>query len=99
MNRRKSIRDVLTRVLHAVLVEAAAEQITWNVRDLGFDMVPSGAVPGTIGEALRASVPRVQSGTDECLVRLAYAPKRAPRLSALSEPDGECCNRGSSCRS
>ncbi len=43
----------------AVLVEDAADQITWHVRDLGFDMVLSGSVPATIAEALRAGAPRV----------------------------------------
>ncbi|HLH88927.1 MAG TPA: type III polyketide synthase [Xanthobacteraceae bacterium] len=44
---------------NAVLVQAAADQITWNIRDLGFDMVLSGQVPGTINEALRAGAQRV----------------------------------------
>ena len=44
---------------NAVLVEEAAGQITWNVRDLGFDMVLSGAVPGTIADALRTRTPQV----------------------------------------
>ncbi len=44
---------------NAVLVPEAAEQITWTIRDLGFDMVLSGQVPGTIDDALRAGRTRV----------------------------------------
>jgi alpha-pyrone synthase len=47
---------------HAVLVPQAADQIAWNIRDLGFDMVLSGAVPGTITEALRSGTARVLAG-------------------------------------
>ena len=47
---------------NAVLVQGAADQITWNIRDLGFDMVLSGQVPGTINEALRAGAARVLPG-------------------------------------
>src|SRR5580704_947813 len=39
---------------NALLVQEAAEQISWNIRDLGFDMVLSGQVPGTINDALRS---------------------------------------------
>ena len=38
---------------HAVLVPEAADQIAWNIRDGGFDMVLSGRVPGSLGRALR----------------------------------------------
>jgi predicted naringenin-chalcone synthase len=38
---------------HAVLVQPAAEQITWNIGDFGFDMVLSGEVPATLAHALR----------------------------------------------
>jgi len=44
---------------NAVLVSEAADQITWTVRDLGFDMVLSGEVPRTINDALRAGSARV----------------------------------------
>ncbi len=37
---------------HALLAPHAAEQITWNIRDQGFDMVLSGQVPASVGEAL-----------------------------------------------
>ncbi len=49
---------------NALLVEDAADQITWTIRDLGFDMVLSGAVPGTIADALRAGAPRVLAGLE-----------------------------------
>jgi predicted naringenin-chalcone synthase len=37
---------------HAEMVPAAAEQITWNIGDTGFDMYLSGQVPGSIRHAL-----------------------------------------------
>lgn len=47
---------------HAVLVPETAGQITWNIRDLGFDMVLSGRVPGSIGGALRSGSNLILSG-------------------------------------
>jgi predicted naringenin-chalcone synthase len=44
---------------NAVLVQQAADQITWNIRDCGFDMVLSGQVPATINDALRVGATRV----------------------------------------
>ena len=38
----------------ALLVPENADQITWNIRDQGFDMVLSGGVPASVGAALRA---------------------------------------------
>ncbi|MBC8128852.1 MAG: type III polyketide synthase [Rhizobiaceae bacterium] len=39
---------------HAMLVPQTAEHITWNIGDLGFDMVLSGGVPAGIADGLRA---------------------------------------------
>jgi predicted naringenin-chalcone synthase len=39
---------------HAEIAPDSAEQITWNIGDLGFDMYLSGGVPGSIGKALDA---------------------------------------------
>jgi len=47
---------------NAMLVQEAADQITWTIRDLGFDMVLSGRIPGTINEALRAGAARILPG-------------------------------------
>lgn len=47
---------------HAELVQKAAEQITWNIRDCGFDMVLSGKVPATISDTLRSGSERVLAG-------------------------------------
>ena len=47
---------------HAELVPEAAEHITWTIRDSGFEMLLSGEVPATIGEALRCGSDRVLSG-------------------------------------
>jgi len=38
----------------ALLAPQNADQITWNIRDQGFDMVLSGGVPASVGAALRA---------------------------------------------
>ncbi len=37
----------------ALLAPQNADQITWNIRDQGFDMVLSGSVPASVGAALR----------------------------------------------
>jgi alpha-pyrone synthase len=47
---------------HAELMPQAAEQITWTIGDLGFDMTLSGHVPATIAAALRTASGRVLSG-------------------------------------
>jgi predicted naringenin-chalcone synthase len=47
---------------HAELVQKAAHEITWNIRDFGFDMVLSGQVPTTIVGALRQGSDRVLAG-------------------------------------
>lgn len=49
---------------HAVVVPEAANQITWAIRDLGFDMWLSGQVPGSIGAALEGGQDRVLDGAD-----------------------------------
>ncbi len=47
---------------HAELLPAAADQITWTIRDLGFDMFLSGQVPGSIRHALGESQERILKG-------------------------------------
>jgi len=46
----------------AVLVPDTRELITWNIRDFGFDMVLSGAVPATIHYALREHAAEILGG-------------------------------------
>lgn len=46
----------------AVVVPGTGDLITWNIRDFGFDMVLSGQVPGTIHDALQASVGDILDG-------------------------------------
>jgi predicted naringenin-chalcone synthase len=46
----------------AVVVPGTSELITWNIRELGFDMVLSGRVPGAIGQALRAHAADILDG-------------------------------------
>lgn len=48
---------------HAMVAPETADQITWNIGDLGFDMFLSGRVPGAIGEALRSGAGRILPGT------------------------------------
>jgi len=47
---------------HAVLIPEAADQIAWNIRDAGFDMVLSGRVPGTLSKALRGGGEAILDG-------------------------------------
>jgi predicted naringenin-chalcone synthase len=47
---------------HAEVAPETAEQITWNVRDQGFDMFLSGGVPGSIGKALDAGRTAILKG-------------------------------------
>jgi predicted naringenin-chalcone synthase len=44
---------------HAEVTPAAADQITWTIRDAGFDMFLSGQVPGSIRHALGESQGRI----------------------------------------
>ncbi len=46
----------------ALLLPDAADQITWNIRDQGFDMFLSGKVPGSVGRALRSGRTDVLAG-------------------------------------
>jgi alpha-pyrone synthase len=47
---------------HAELAQDAADQITWDIGDSGFDMVLSGQVPTTIADALRGGSERILAG-------------------------------------
>ena len=47
---------------HAEVAPAAADQITWKIRDLGFDMFLSGQVPASIRAALGAGRERILKG-------------------------------------
>jgi alpha-pyrone synthase len=47
-----------------VLVAQARDDIAWRIRDSGFDMLLSGAVPGRIAEALRADSNRTFRETE-----------------------------------
>jgi predicted naringenin-chalcone synthase len=46
----------------AVLAPDTRELITWNIRDSGFDMVLSGAVPNAIHDALQDRAPEILDG-------------------------------------
>ncbi|WP_235031349.1 type III polyketide synthase [Geminicoccus flavidas] len=43
----------------AIRVPGTAEQITWQIRDCGFDMTLSGRVPGSIADGLRSASGRM----------------------------------------
>ena len=47
---------------HAELVPEAADQVTWTVGDMGFDMFLSGKIPATITGALRGASERILAG-------------------------------------
>jgi alpha-pyrone synthase len=47
------------------VVSEAADQITWRIGDLGFDMGLSGAVPATIGHCLPEALPELLAGRTE----------------------------------
>jgi predicted naringenin-chalcone synthase len=68
---------------NAVLVQQAADQITWNIGDLGFDMVLSGRVPGTITEALRAGAAQVLRGPPDAIDLWAVHPGGRTVLDAV----------------
>jgi alpha-pyrone synthase len=44
---------------HAEMIPEASDQITWNIRDHGFDMYLSGQVPGSIRHALGGTQGRI----------------------------------------
>ncbi|WP_437977564.1 type III polyketide synthase [Sorangium sp. So ce295] len=48
--------------LHAVVVPGTRELITWNIRDLGFEMFLSGRVPGAIDRGLKAAAGAILDG-------------------------------------
>lgn len=48
---------------HAEVTPEAVEQITWTIRNFGFDMILSGDVPKTVCKTLRSASSRVLAGT------------------------------------
>ena len=47
---------------HVEVARESDDQITWNIRDQGFDMFLSGQVPSTVGRALKAGQDRILGG-------------------------------------
>jgi len=71
---------------HAELVHEAAGQITWKIRDFGFDMVLSGQVPATIAGALRSASDRILSGASaEAIALWAVHPGGRTILDAVED--------------
>jgi predicted naringenin-chalcone synthase len=54
----------------AVVVPGTRDLITWHIRELGFDMVLSGRVPGEIGRALRACASDILDGASSDAIAL-----------------------------
>jgi predicted naringenin-chalcone synthase len=55
---------------HVEVMPEAAGQITWTIRDFGFDMILSGQVPATLAQALRAGSDRVLAGQPTNAIRM-----------------------------
>lgn len=55
-------RGVSLDSFHAVMAPGTAEEIRWNIRDLGFDMFLSGKVPAELGHTLKDSIERILVG-------------------------------------
>jgi alpha-pyrone synthase len=47
---------------HAALLPHSADQLTWRIGGLGFDMTLSGRLPGTISAALPEQIPNITRG-------------------------------------
>jgi alpha-pyrone synthase len=71
---------------HAELVREAADQITWNIGDSGFDMVLSGQVPTTIAAALERGLERILGGkTSKAFQMWAIHPGGRSVLDAVED--------------
>jgi predicted naringenin-chalcone synthase len=57
-------RGLSLDAFRALLIPEAADQITWTIRDQGFDMFLSGKVPNSVGRALRSGRADVLGGAD-----------------------------------
>ena len=55
---------------HAVLVPSTRELITWNIREAGFDMVLSGAVPAAIHDGLQEHGNEILAGAPAASIDL-----------------------------
>ncbi|HEX2761363.1 MAG TPA: type III polyketide synthase, partial [Rhizomicrobium sp.] len=58
-------KGVAMESFHAALVPGTAELIRWHIRQQGFDMVLSGAVPGTIRTALAGARDAITGGAND----------------------------------
>jgi alpha-pyrone synthase len=68
----------------AFVMPGTSELITWNIGELGFDMVLSGRVPGAIGQALRAHVGDILDGAaPEAMAHWAIHPGGRSVLDAV----------------
>jgi len=58
-------KGVAMESFHAALVPGTRELIRWHIRQQGFDMVLSGAVPGTIRTALAGARDAITGGAND----------------------------------
>ena len=71
---------------HAELAQDAADQITWEIGDCGFDMVLSGQAPATIAKALRSGSERILAGmTSKAFQMWAVHPGGRSVLDAVED--------------
>ncbi|WP_191058134.1 type III polyketide synthase [Geminicoccus harenae] len=67
----------------AIRVPGTAEQITWQIRDCGFDMTLSGRVPGSIADGLRSASGRILPDGPEAIDLWAVHPGGRSVLDAV----------------
>ena len=71
---------------HAELAQDAADQITWEIGNSGFDMVLSGQAPSTIARALRKGSQRILAGmTSKAFQMWAVHPGGRSVLDAVED--------------
>jgi predicted naringenin-chalcone synthase len=85
---------------YAALVPDTRELITWNIRDDGFDMLLSGAVPGAIAAGLEAAAGAILNGVPKSAIdRWAVHPGGRSVLDAVERglgigPEALATSRG-----
>jgi alpha-pyrone synthase len=74
---------------HAEVARESAEQITWTIRDQGFDMFLSGQVPASVGRTLRSAQSRILAGAQPDAIDLwAVHPGGRTVLDAVEQAFG-----------
>ena len=81
----------------AVVARETRDLMTWNIRDLGFDMLLSGQVPAAIHHALTGHVSSILGGAPAELDRPLGGASRRP-LGARRSGTGACACARRACR-